>query len=79
MKTEELRALLRQSHRQPVRICMDDGRAFTVSHPDYALVADTGVILASGPGHDLGNVSFAVLYFEHITRIEELKSRRKAA
>ena len=79
MKTEELRALIRQSHHKPVRICMDDGRSFTVSHPDYALVADTGIILASGPGHDLGNVSYTVLYFEHITRIEELKPKRKAA
>jgi hypothetical protein len=30
---------------------MDDGRAYTVNHPDFAMVADGAVILGSGPGH----------------------------
>jgi hypothetical protein len=77
--TEELRALIRQSNDKPVRIWMSDGRTFTVSHPDFALVTNAGIILASGPGHDLGNMNYIVLYFEHITRSEELKPKRKAA
>jgi hypothetical protein len=41
MKQEEVRALIRQSHQKPFRICMDDGRSFTVSHPDYAIAVKT--------------------------------------
>jgi len=79
MKTEEIRALIRNSHVKPFRICMDDGHNVVVSHPDFAIVGEGAVILVSGPGHDLGNVSYRVCYFEHITRVEELRPKKKAA
>lgn len=79
MNTEEIRTLIRNSHVKPFRICMDDGHAFIVSHPDFAIVAEGAIILVSGPGHDLGSVSYRVCYFEHITRVEELHPKTKAA
>jgi hypothetical protein len=80
MKQDELRAMVRDSHNKPFRVCMDDNRTYTVSHPDFAMVADRVLILASGPGHELGRASFVICYFEHISRIELLKTRsRKAA
>ena len=77
--TAHFAAIIRQSHQKPFRICMDDGQSFVVSHPDFAIVADGAIILVSVPGHDLGNVSYRACYFEHITRVEELKSTPKAA
>lgn len=79
MKEAELRVLVRKSYQSPFRVCMNDGKAYTVSHPDFALVADDALILANGPGHELGNVSFVICYFDQITRIERLKGKQKAA
>jgi hypothetical protein len=79
MKAAELRALIRESAAKPIRVCMDDGRQFTISHPDFGMVADGALIVGSGPGHELGETSFAVCWFDHITRVEVLKKRAKAA
>ena len=77
MKEAELRALIREASLKPVRVCMDDGKSYKISHPDFGMVADGALILGSGPGHDLGGASFVVCYFEHISRIEQLKKRTK--
>jgi len=79
MKQNELRELIHKSIERPVRICMDDGKAYTVSHPDFALVAPDAVLLVSGPGHAFG-ASFVICGFEHISRVEVLeKPKAKAA
>jgi hypothetical protein len=78
MKADELRTLIRDSDRRPIRICMDDGRSYSVSHPDFAFVTDGALILGSGPGHNLGGVGFVICYFEHISRIEQLKKAKAA-
>ena len=69
MSREEIRELIRNTPRKPLRLCMDDGRRYTVSHPDFALAGPDAVVLASGPGHDFG-ASYVICYFEHIARIE---------
>ena len=79
MKQEELRVLVRNCDQSAFRVCMNDGKTYTVSHPDFALAADDALIIANGPGHELGNVSFVICYFDQITRIERLKGKRKAA
>jgi hypothetical protein len=79
MKADELRAMVRESAQKPFRICMDDGRQYTVSHPDFAMVADSALLLASGPGHELAGASFVICYFEHVSRVEMLKVRTKKA
>ncbi len=78
-KKHELRALIRDSSHKPVRICMDDGRSYTISHPDFGMVADDAVVIGSGPGHNLGGLSFVICYFDHISRVELLKGKTKAA
>ena len=50
---------------------MDDERAFTITHPDYALAGQNGVVLVSGPNHAFG-ASFVICWFEHISRLEVL-------
>ena len=79
MKQEELRAMVRESDTKPFRLCMDDGRAYVINHPDFAMVADGAVIIGSGPGHDLGGPVFVICYFEHVSRVELLKPPRKKA
>jgi hypothetical protein len=78
-KESELRAMVRQSHLQPIRIHLDDGKAYTISHPDFALVAEGALVLAHGPGLELGGARLVICYFEHITRVEILKRKTKAA
>jgi len=78
-KASELRALIRESDLQPIRIHLDNGRAYTISHPDFALVADGALVLASGPGHELGDARLVICYFEHIMLVQILKKRSKAA
>jgi len=78
-KDSKLSALLQASHLQPNPIRLDEGKAYTISHPDFALVADGALVLAHGPGIDLGGARFVICYFEHITRVEVLKRKAKAA
>lgn len=79
MHESELRALIRESGSHPVRLCMDDGRSYTVAHPEFGMVANQAVVLGSGPGHDLGGPGFVICYFDHVTRVEVLdaKTRKK--
>lgn len=79
MKEDELRTPIRESDLNPIRVCMDDGRTFTINHPDFGMVADDAVIIGSGPGNELRDASFVIRYFDHIAREEELKKRVKAA
>jgi hypothetical protein len=53
MKAAELRALIRQSDQRPLRMCRDDGKTYTISHPDYALVAESALLLVGGLGTSL--------------------------
>jgi hypothetical protein len=79
MKEVELRALVKDTAKKPLRICMDDGKIFTISHPDYGMVADGALLLGAGPGHNLGGASFVVCYFEHISRLEQLGRKAQNA
>ena len=72
MKRSELRELIRDAGSYPVRICMDDGKVYKITHADFALAARDAVLLVSGPGHDFG-ASFVICRFEHITRVEVLE------
>jgi hypothetical protein len=76
-KRDELRELIRQSHVQPLRVVMDDGKSYTIRHPDFALVSDVALLLVSGPGTDLDDAHFAICYFDHITRVETPKKKLK--
>jgi hypothetical protein len=78
-KESELRALVRASHLQPIRIHLDDGKTYTIAHPDFALVAEGALVLAHGPGLDLEGARLVICYFEHITRVEVLRRKTKTA
>ncbi len=77
MKETELRALIRESHLQPLKVFLDDGKSYTISHPDFAIVADHALLLVAGPGINLGDASFAVCYFDHIVRVEASRKKSK--
>jgi hypothetical protein len=49
MKEDRLRTLVRESDQKPVRIFMDDGRSYTISHPDFGMVASGASSLAVVP------------------------------
>jgi len=72
MKQSELRDLIRNSGKYPVRICMDDGMVYKIAHEDFALGAPDAVLLVSGPGHDFG-AAYVICRFEHISRVEVLE------
>jgi hypothetical protein len=79
MKQSELRDLIHGAPQRPVRICMDDGKRYTITHPDFALAAPDAVVLVSVPGHAFG-ASYVICGFEHISRVEVLdKSKAKQA
>ena len=78
VKESELRTLIRDSHLLPVRIYLDDGKSYTIVHPDFAMVTDNALLLANGPGRELGDVSFVICYFAHIVRIERLREKSSA-
>ena len=79
MKQEELRVLVRHSDQNPFRVCMNGGKVYTISHPDFAAVADDALLVLNGPNNELGKVSFVIGYFDQITRIERMKGQAKAA
>jgi hypothetical protein len=78
MTRRELKDLIRTSAEKPIRVCLADGASFKVSHPDFAFATAESLILASGPGHEL-RAEFIICPLSHITRIEVLKGKAKAA
>ena len=78
MSEEQLKTFISNAHVQPVRVCMNDGRSFTISHPDFAFVANDWLILASGPKQNLGNDGLALLPFSHISGVNIAKKKTKA-
>jgi hypothetical protein len=79
MSESQLKTFISQSHVQPVRVCMDDGRTFTISHPDFAFVANEWLILAGGSKQNLGEDGLALLPFSHISGVHIAKRKTKAA
>ncbi len=55
---------------------MDDGKSYTVSHPDFGFVADGAIIISNGPGHEIDGAGFVICLFDHITRVEQMKSNK---
>jgi len=78
MTQNELKALIRKAAEKPVRICLADGASYRVAHPDFAFTTSGSLVLASGPGHDLG-AEFVVCPLAQITRVEALRRKAKAA
>jgi hypothetical protein len=79
MKEAELKELVRQSHVQPIRIRVDDGREYALSHPDFGFVANGTFILAHGPRHDLGGPGFVLLPLNHVSRVELSRKKSRTA
>ncbi len=40
MQEAELRGLIRESMQRAVRLCLDDGRSYPITHPDFGTVAN---------------------------------------
>jgi hypothetical protein len=78
MTQKELKGLIRNSSEKPIGICLADGASYRVAHPDFAFTTSDSLILASGPGHDLG-AEFVVCPLAQITRVEVLRRKAKAA
>ena len=78
MKQSELRELIHDASKYPVRICMDDGKTYKLTHSDFALAAPDAIVLVSGPGHDFG-ASFVICRFEHVTRVEVMTAPKSKA
>ena len=77
MTQKEVKDFIQHSAEKPIRISLDDGASYQVTHPDFAFATSGSLILASGPGHNLG-AEFVVCPFTHITRVEVLKGGPKA-
>lgn len=78
MNTEELRKLIRNSTTQPFVVCLDDGAAYRVTHPDFALLAHETLIVAAQPGQDFDGCSYVICPVSHISRVKLTKTRAKA-
>ena len=78
MTEEQLKTFISNAHIQSVRVCMDDGRSFAISHPDFAFVANEWLILASGPKHNLGGAGLVLLPFSHISGVHIARKKSKA-
>ena len=74
MTQEEMKGLVRRSSEQPIKIRLDDGASYVVQHPDFAFTTEDSLILANGPGHELG-VGFVVCPYSHIARVEIAKRK----
>lgn len=78
MNTEELRKLIRNSTMQPFVVCLGDGAAYRVTHPDFALLAEHTLIVAAQPGQDFDGSSFVICPVSHISCVKVSKPRAKS-
>ena len=74
----ELKDFIQNSAEKAICVCLADGASYKVTHTDFVFTTSDSLILASGPGHDLG-AEFIVCPLAHITRLEVLKRKPKAA
>ncbi|MCH7719844.1 MAG: hypothetical protein IH988_02475 [Planctomycetes bacterium] len=72
MRPSEIDAQLRQRPFTPFRLCMTDGTAYEVRHPEMMLVTRSEVVIAMDPGDDQIPERSAYLDPVHITRIEPI-------
>ena len=72
-----MKGLVRRASEQPIKIRLDDGASYLLQHPDFAFTTEGSLILANGPGHDLG-AEFVVCPYNHIARVEIAKRRSKS-
>jgi hypothetical protein len=77
MTQEHMKGLVRRAAEQPIKIRLDDGASYVVAHPDFAFTTEGSLILANGPGHELG-VEFVVCPYNHISRVEITKRKPKS-
>lgn len=78
MTQSSMKQFIERSAQQPLRIHVADGATYKLSHPEFAFVTEGSLILASGPGHELG-VEFVVCPLAQIARIEVMRIKAKAA
>ena len=71
-----MRQFIERSAQQPLRIHVADGATYKLSRPDFAFVTEGSLLLASGPGHELG-VEFVVCPLAQIAPIEVAKTKAK--
>lgn len=72
-----MKGFVRRAGEQPIKIRLDDGASYLLQHPDFAFTTEGSLILANGPGHELG-AEFVVCPYHHIARIEIAKRKPKA-
>ncbi len=77
MTQEQMKGFVRRASEQPVKIHLDDGATYVLSHPDFGFTTEDSLILANGPGHELG-VGFVVCPLNHISRVEVAKRKTRA-
>ena len=79
MHPVEIRNLVKNALREPIRIYVSDGATYEVRHPDMAWVSHTAVLIGILPGED--GIPFRSVHVdpEHITRIEPLSESGAAA
>ena len=70
--------MIRQADRQPFVVCMDDGAAYKITHPDFALLAHDTLIVAASPDDGLGGKGFVICLLPHISRLELIKKKARA-
>ena len=76
MTQEQMKGLVNRCAEQPIKIRLDDGASYVLRHSDFGFTTEDSLILANGPGHDLG-VSFVVCPYSHIARVEITKRKAK--
>lgn len=78
MRPEDVREHLDRRPFEPFRICMSDGEAFDVRHPDLCIVARSTIYVGiPDPRQRLVAVRVAHCALIHITRIEPLNGQQQ--
>ena len=79
MRTIEIDKQLRHRPFVPFRLCMSDGTAFEVRHPEMVLVSRTIIVLAIHKPRARWPESFVLCDAVHIIRIEPMSDGRPKA
>jgi hypothetical protein len=79
MRTSEIEKQLRQRPFVPFRLCMSDGTAYEVRHPEMVLVSRTVIVLAIYKPRARQPETFVLCDPVHIIRIEPAPDGRSRA
>ena len=74
MRPDDFRALLQVAPFRPLRVTLTDGRTYDITHPEFAMVGRSVVVIGTGAPADRIADRMTTVSLLHIMQVEPIES-----